>query len=171
MCGIVAVFGKEIDRGWVYNSTQNISHRGPDDTSFFFSENLGVGFVRLSIIDVDGGRQPIFSEDKTKLIVCNGEIYNYKSLRDLCVSKGHIFNTRSDVEVILHLYEDFGEEGIEFLMGMYAFLIIDLKGNKIVAGRDHIGIKPLFFEEKEGTLFFSSELRNFDLKRKEAPNR
>lgn len=161
MCGFVASFGKYSNTS-IIRSTEIIKHRGPDDTQYLFLDGFGCGFVRLSIIDVDGGQQPVSNEDNTLFLICNGEIYNYKQLRNN-LKNSHVFKTQSDVEVILHLYEDVGERCIDYLEGMYAFLIYDSVKNKLLAGRDHIGIKPLFYRVENDAICFSSELKTFDL--------
>ncbi len=161
MCGIIASFGK-YSRSEITRCTDIIRHRGPDDIQYCFLSHFGCGFVRLSIIDVDGGKQPISNEDNTLSLVCNGEIYNYKDLRDQLKDK-HTFKTESDVEVILHLYEDLGIKCIDKLEGMYAFIIYDSIKDRIIAGRDHIGIKPLFYRVNKDSISFSSELKAFDL--------
>lgn len=163
MCGFIASFGK-------YSSTEIIArtniikHRGPDDTKYLFDNYFGCGFVRLSIIDIDGGSQPIANEDNSIHLICNGEIYNYKDLANDLRNKGHIFKTLSDVEVILHLYEEYDIRCIDKLEGMYAFLIYDSAQMKILAGRDHIGIKPLFYQITEDNISFASELKAYDEK-------
>lgn len=161
MCGIIAYFGK-YSRPEIIRCTDIIKHRGPDDTQYCFLPHFGCGFVRLSIIDTVGGKQPISNEDNTLFLVCNGEIYNYKYLREQLKDR-HTFKTKSDVEVILHLYEDLGIKCIDKLEGMYAFIIYDSIKDKIIAGRDHIGIKPLFYRVNKDGIGFSSELKTFDL--------
>jgi len=161
MCGIIACFGN-YSKPKIIQDTEIIKHRGPDDTQYLFLDNFGCGFVRLSIIDIDGGTQPISNEDGTIFLVCNGEIYNYKDL-SYKLKKSHIFKTSSDAEVILHLYEDQGEKCIDSLEGMYAFLIYDSVKNKMIAGRDHIGIKPLFYKINKDSVYFSSELKTYDV--------
>ncbi len=161
MCGIIAAFGK-YSRSEITRCTDIIKHRGPDDTQHCFLPHFGCGFVRLSIIDLDGGKQPISNEDNTLFLICNGEIYNYKHLQGQLKNK-HTFKTNSDVEVILHLYEDLGIKCIDKLEGMYAFIIYDSIKDRIIAGRDHIGIKPLFYRVNKDSISFSSELKTFDL--------
>src|SRR6266849_4801798 len=137
-----------------------IIHRGPDDFGQYRGRGVGLGMRRLSIIDVSGGHQPISNEDESIWIVLNGEIYNFQSLRDGLESKGHTFRTRSDTEVIVHLYE---EEGLEFfkrLRGMFGLAIWDEKRERLVLGRDRIGEKPLFIRREPGRLLFASELKS-----------
>ncbi len=161
MCGIIASFGN-YSKSKIIQSTEVIKHRGPDDTQYLFLDNFGCGFVRLSIVDIEGGTQPISNEDNTIFLVCNGEIYNYKDLF-YELKKTHTFKTNSDAEIILHLYEDQGEKCIDNLEGMYAFIIYDSVKNKIIAGRDHIGIKPLFYKINKDSVYFSSELKVYDV--------
>jgi len=137
-----------------------ITHRGPDDFGQYRGRGVGLGMRRLSIIDVGGGHQPISNEDETIWIVLNGEIYNFQSLRGELESKGHTFHTRSDTEVIVHLYE---EEGLEFfkrLRGMFGLAIWDVKRERLVLGRDRIGEKPLYLRREPGRLLFASELKS-----------
>ena len=155
MCGIAVVEGKYLP-GQMEKMLLAIRHRGPDDTGTFIKDNIALGQVRLSIIDVKGGHQPIFNEDRTKCIVFNGEIYNYKDLKAKLKQK-HIFSTKTDTEIILHLYEEEGPECIKKLDGMFAFAIYD--SGKLFIGRDRIGIKPLYFGVKEETTFFASEIK------------
>jgi len=137
-----------------------ITHRGPDDFGQYRGRGMGLGMRRLSIIDVSGGHQPLCNEDESIWIVLNGEIYNFQSLRDGLESKGHTFRTRSDTEVIVHLYE---EEGLEFfkrLRGMFGLAIWDAKRERLVLGRDRIGEKPLYIRREAGRLLFASELKS-----------
>ncbi len=136
------------------------THRGPDDFGQYRGRGVGLGMRRLSIIDVSGGHQPISNEDESIWIVLNGEIYNFQSLRDELESKGHSFRTRTDTEVIVHLYE---EEGLEFfkrLRGMFGLAIWDAKRERLVLGRDRIGEKPLYIRREPGRLLFASELKS-----------
>lgn len=135
-----------------------IARRGPDDAQFYDDGVLSLVFRRLSIIDVQGGRQPIWNEDNTLMVAVNGEIYNHQELRS-GLSSTHDFSTQSDSEVVLHLYEEYGEEGIEKLNGMFAFVLWDKKNKKLILVRDRLGIKPLYYCELENGLVFSSELK------------
>src|SRR3989339_1328377 len=155
MCGIAVIEGK-YSHGEMEKMLLKIKHRGPDDTGTFIKGNAALGQVRLSIIDVKGGHQPIFNEDRTKCIVFNGEIYNHKELRAKLGQK-HVFATKTDTEIILHLYEEEGPECIKKLDGMFAFAIYD--NGKLFVGRDRIGIKPLYFGVKEETTCFASEIK------------
>ena len=155
MCGIAVIEG-DVLHGDMEKMLQMIKHRGPDDTGTFIKGNIALGQVRLSIIDVKGGHQPIFNEDRTKCIVFNGEIYNHKELRSKLGQK-HVFATKTDTEIILHLYEEEGPECIKKLDGMFAFAIYD--NGKLFIGRDRIGIKPLYFGVKKETTYFASEIK------------
>lgn len=135
-------------------------HRGPDDVGMYFGNGAMLGQRRLSIIDLDGGKQPIPNEDKSKWIICNGEIYNYKELRQDLIKRGHHFRTRSDSEVILHLYEEYGEKCVKHLRGMFAFAIWNNKERTLFAARDHLGQKPFFFVQRNGEFAFGSEIKS-----------
>jgi asparagine synthase (glutamine-hydrolysing) len=159
MCGIFGIVSSNIDRLQLETSTNTLSHRGPDDSGFFVDEGIGLGHRRLSIIDLEGGHQPIFNEDRSKCIIFNGEIYNFMELRDYLLLKGHQFSTRSDTETILHAYEEWGEYCVEHFRGMFAFAIWDSKEKKLFLARDRLGIKPLFYGEYSGNLYFASEIK------------
>jgi len=134
-------------------------HRGPDDDGFYADERVVLGFRRLSIIDVAGGHQPLSSEDGTIRAVFNGEIYNYLDLRRRLQKRGHVFQTRSDAEVVLHLYEDLGDKLVGELTGIFAFALWDRKKGRLVLARDHHGVKPLYYAERQGGLVFASEIK------------
>jgi asparagine synthase (glutamine-hydrolysing) len=137
-----------------------IEHRGPDDQGHYESGAVGLGMRRLSIIDVAGGHQPIANEDATVWLVLNGEIYNFQALRDELIKKGHIFRTRSDTEVIVHLYEEEGTNFFKRLRGMFGLALWDAKRERLVLGRDRIGEKPLYVLRESGRLLFASELKS-----------
>lgn len=137
-----------------------IIHRGPDDKGEFIDGYAGLGIRRLSIIDPEGGHQPITNEDETLVIVFNGEIYNYKDLRQELINHGHKFRTSADTEVIVHLYEEKKENCLEFLNGMFAFCIWDRKNKKIFLARDRLGIKPLYYSLNNKGISFASELKS-----------
>ena len=162
MCGIAGAFqyqGREgIDRYTLSNMLACIGHRGPDDWGLLLCRGLGIGMRRLSIIDIDGGKQPISNEDGTITIVFNGEIYNYSELREMLSGKGHIFKTSSDTEVIVHLYEDLGEDCVKELRGMFGFAIWDSARQRLFIARDRLGIKPLYYADCGGSL--ESALQN-----------
>jgi asparagine synthase (glutamine-hydrolysing) len=138
---------------------QTIKHRGPDDEGVYTCGPIGLGNRRLSIIDVPGGHQPVSNEDRTIWVVFNGEIYNYPQLRQELVQNGHHFRTNSDTEVLVHLYEEWGEECVQKLNGMFAFAIWDTNRQKLVLARDRIGQKPLFYAQEGDELLFASEVK------------
>jgi asparagine synthase (glutamine-hydrolysing) len=137
-----------------------IAHRGPDSDGFFVADDIAMGMRRLSIIDVGGGRQPIFNEDGSVVVVFNGEIYNHRALRKQMEARGHTFRTHSDTEVLVHLYEEFGSEMVPMLHGMFAFSIWDSKKSSLLIARDRTGMKPLSYQERSGGLVYCSELRS-----------
>jgi asparagine synthase (glutamine-hydrolysing) len=138
---------------------QMVAHRGPDDEGVYVNGHIGLGNRRLSIIDLPGGRQPICNEDGTIWIVYNGEIYNYKQLRQKLEGQGHVFRTHSDTEVIIHLYEELGERCVDKLSGMFAFAIWDENQHKLLLARDRLGQKPLFYAQEGQDLLFASEVK------------
>lgn len=137
-----------------------IVHRGPDDDGIFIQDGVGLGMRRLSIIDLDTGKQPIFNENGSLVIVFNGEIYNYKSLKQDLMSKGHIFSTTSDTEVVLHCYEEYGINSFNMLKGMFAFAIYDIPRKKLTVVRDRVGEKPLYYYSNSNVFLFASELKS-----------
>ena len=163
MCGICGIVRRDgatsIEPSVVRAMTRAMTHRGPDDEGFYFQPTVGLGSRRLSIIDVAGGRQPIANEDETLWIVLNGEIYNYRALRTFLLHKGHQFRTQSDTEVVLHLYEELGEDAVGHLNGIFAFAIWDSRKHELFAARDRLGVKPFYFAETPDGLTFGSELR------------
>ncbi|GAB4031459.1 MAG: asparagine synthase (glutamine-hydrolyzing) [Elusimicrobiota bacterium] len=158
MCSIAGFYGYR-NAEVLRKMNQSMFHRGPDDDGFYESENCSLAMRRLSIIDLKSGSQPYFSEDGSVVAVFNGEIYNFSEIKKRLESKGHRFKGFSDGEVLVHLYEEYGEKMFSFLRGMFAFAIYDLRRDILFAARDHFGIKPLFYFEKEGSLFFASELK------------
>jgi len=134
-------------------------HRGPDDEGIYLGDGVAIGMRRLSIIDLDTGHQPVCNEDGTVWIVFNGEIYNYRELRRELQGRGHTFRTEGDTETIVHLYEDFGPRCVEHLRGMFAFAIWDTRRREVLLARDRLGIKPLYYTERNGELLFASELK------------
>jgi asparagine synthase (glutamine-hydrolysing) len=160
MCGICGKYdpsGPKLEE--ITRMLGTIAHRGPDDEGIYINGRIGLGNRRLSIIDIPGGKQPISNEDGTVWIVYNGEIYNYRALRQILESKGHQFQTQSDTEVIVHLYEEYGENCVERLRGMFAFAIWDVKLQKLMLARDRLGQKPLFYSQEGGDFFFASEIK------------
>ena len=165
MCGFCGFTGQVVDwqqgREEVLTRMMNkIIHRGPDDAGSFLDEGAALGFRRLSIIDLDSGRQPMFNEDETLAVVFNGEIYNYQTLREELLEKGHVFRTHSDTEVLLHGYEEWGDELPNRLRGMFAFVIWNTVTQEIFAVRDFFGIKPFYYAVVNGNLVFGSEIKS-----------
>lgn len=162
MCGIAGIIHPDRNGKETLDQMLNrIIHRGPDDEGTFVDEAVALGMRRLSIIDVEGGKQPIASKDGSLIIVFNGEIYNFKELREGLVARGHTFKTHTDTEVILHLYEECGEAVVEKLRGMFTFCIYDLKRGTICIARDPFGIKPLYYLEIDGQKrAFASEIKS-----------
>jgi asparagine synthase (glutamine-hydrolysing) len=139
--------------------TDTLVHRGPDDEGFYLSGSLGLGHRRLSIIDLEGGHQPIANEDQTVWVVFNGEIYNFGDLHEELINKGHVFKTRSDTETIVHLYEEEGENCFQRLRGMFAIAIWDARNRKLILARDRVGKKPLFYFYDGARVAFASEMK------------
>ena len=163
MCGFVGFCSKNVkDRNVIKEMNNQIIHRGPDSDGYYFDKDVNFGFRRLSIIDLHEGSQPILNESGDTAIIFNGEIYNYQELREDLVAKGYKFKTHTDTEVILHGYEEYGEEGIlAKLRGMFAFTIWDSKKEKLFGARDHFGIKPYYYALLDGDLLFGSEVKSF----------
>lgn len=160
MCGICGFTGQRKDQ-IIYNMTQAIFHRGPDEDGFYSDEKVSLGMRRLSIIDLESGKQPVHNEDNSIWLVFNGEIYNFESLRKLLMDKGHRFYTHhSDTETIVHLYEEYGLEFVHKLNGMFAIALWDKKSEQLVLVRDRMGVKPLFYSEINGDLVFASEIKS-----------
>ncbi|RPI55802.1 MAG: asparagine synthase (glutamine-hydrolyzing) [Acidobacteria bacterium] len=134
-------------------------HRGPDEEGIYVKDGVGLGMRRLSIIDLEGGQQPVFNEDGTVCVVFNGEIYNYRELRRQMARAGHAFRTAGDTETIVHLYEEYGVRCIDHLRGMFAFAIWDMRHKRLLLARDRLGIKPLYYAEFDGGVAFASELK------------
>jgi asparagine synthase (glutamine-hydrolysing) len=164
MCGIVGYLNKNntpSDAGIIEKMTDSLAHRGPHDHGSYRWRNVAIGHRRLAIIDLEAGKQPMSNEDGTVWITYNGELYNYRELRKLLQDKGHLFKTHSDTEVIVHGYEEWGKNAVEYFRGMFAFAIVDIKKNEIFLARDHIGIKPLVYYNTRESFAFSSELQAF----------
>jgi asparagine synthase (glutamine-hydrolysing) len=155
------MFGSEatVSPSLVKAMADTIHHRGPDDEGYYVSGPIGLGFRRLSIIDLQSGHQPVSNEDGTIQIIFNGEIYNYQELRAFLLTKGHRFKTHSDTEVIVHLYEELGPQCLEKLRGMFAFAIWDENAKTLFLGRDRVGIKPLYYCLTDESLVFASEIK------------
>ncbi len=162
MCGFVGFVDKVDNKKKIVKDMADIiRHRGPDSDGYYCNDNIALGFRRLSIIDLDGGSQPIYNEDKTKAIVFNGEIYNYQEIRDELVKKGYKFKTKSDTEVILHGYEEYKEKILDKLRGMFAFIIYDVNDNSVFGARDFYGIKPMYYYLTDSEFMFASEIKAF----------
>jgi asparagine synthase (glutamine-hydrolysing) len=163
MCGFAGYFDlrgeRRAKRDLLNRMTDTIIHRGPDSAGCFIEANLGLGFRRLSIIDLKGGDQPLYNEDGSLVLVCNGEIYNYRELKHQLEQKGHVFRTHSDVEVLLHLYEEEGTDLLQKLNGQFAFVLYDRRAKTLFLARDHFGINPLYFTVADGVLIFASEIK------------
>ncbi len=160
MCGIFGKFSiNGVEREDVARMGRVLVHRGPDDVGIHVDGPIGMGNRRLSIIDLAGGHQPIFNEDGTIWIVFNGEIYNYRELREKLLQRGHKFQTNSDTEAIVHLYEDEGVDCVKRLQGMFAFAIWDEPRQRLFIARDHLGQKPLYYHYRPGLFLFASEMK------------
>jgi asparagine synthase (glutamine-hydrolysing) len=158
MCGICGYIGI-VEDSLLESMTAALSHRGPDSAGYFRADGAGLGHRRLSIIDVEGGQQPIENEDGSLALICNGEIYNYQSLREELLARGHRFRTKSDSEVVLHLYEDLGPECLERLNGIFAIAIYDGANRRLFLARDRLGVKPLYYVDLPGRFLFASEFK------------
>lgn len=165
MCGIVGFIDKrniKDKKEIIKNMADRIKHRGPDDEGYYVDKFIALGHRRLSIIDLTkSGAQPIYNEDKSMAIVFNGEIYNYESIKEDLIKRGHKFKTKTDTEVILHGYEEYKEKLFKNLRGMFAFVIYDKKNNEIIGCRDHFGIKPFYYYKDKNSFLFASEIKAF----------
>jgi asparagine synthase (glutamine-hydrolysing) len=163
MCGIAGIFNyrdaKPADRLTVDRMLAAIRHRGPEVAGVYLNGPVGLGHDRLSIIDLEGGLQPIPNEDGSIWVAVNGEIFNYIELRQGLLARGHTFRTGSDSEVIVHLYEEMGPECVQSFIGQYAFALWDARKRRLVLGRDRFGVRPLFYARSGGTLLFGSEIK------------
>lgn len=163
MCGFTGFLDNTSNKKEILNEMlDTIIHRGPDQVGEFINDNIALGFRRLSIIGVNNGLQPLFNEDNSLALVFNGEIYNYKELREELTNKGHIFKTNTDSEVLIHCYEEYKENMVHKLRGMFAFVIHDISNKNIFAARDHFGIKPFYYYlSDDNGLIFGSEIKSF----------
>ena len=161
MCGIagIATKGRLHGEQPMLRMLEALKQRGPDDSGMYIGNEAAIGQRRLSIIDLEGGHQPIPNEDETLWLVCNGEIYNYKELRKDLIRRGHTFLTHSDSEVILHLYEEKGENCVDDLRGMFSFAIWDQGARQFFAARDRLGQKPFYYVNNADGFFFASEIK------------
>lgn len=160
MCGIVGIVRNDrsdVDQALLARMCAAIRHRGPDDDGFYFNGAVGLGMRRLAIIDLKGGRQPIHNQDRTAWVVFNGEIYNYRELRDKLEKLGHTFYTNSDTEAIIHAYDQYGADCPKHLRGMFAFAIWDERTQELFLARDRVGKKPLLYAQVNGQFIFGSE--------------
>ena len=163
MCGITGIINKDgaaINKGLVLAMSRAVRHRGPDEEGYYFDQQVALGIQRLKIIDLETGSQPIHNEDKSIWVVLNGEIYNYRDLRRELEAKGHKFYTRSDTETIVHAYEEWGDNFIEHLSGIFGFALWDTKRQRLMLVRDRVGVKPLYYYEAKNLLVFGSEIKS-----------
>ena len=162
MCGIVGFIDKEKNKDKIIKKmADRIIHRGPDGEGYYTDINVALGHRRLSIIDINAGKQPMYNEDENIVIVFNGEIYNYKALMNELKKKKHKFTTKCDTEVLVHGYEEWGSDLPNKLRGMFAFAIWDKKNETLFCARDHFGIKPFYYYVNDGTFMFGSEIKSF----------
>jgi asparagine synthase (glutamine-hydrolysing) len=163
MCGfagIIDLFGRgEADRGTIERMGDAIAHRGPDGAGYFSAPGVSIGHRRLSIIGLSDGQQPLFNEQRTVAVICNGELYDYIELRAALEAKGHVFRTHSDCEVIVHLYEEYGEGVFEHLKGQFAFALVDLTKRVVFLARDRVGICPLHWSRQGNRVYLGSEIK------------
>src|SRR3954463_3742977 len=163
MCGICGQFNFStpywVEPETIRRMTDSLAHRGPDDEGYFVAGEVGLGFRRLSIIDLAGGHQPMSDSEESVWVTMNGEIYNYKELRAELRARGHHFRTNSDTEVIIHGYKEWGTEVLNRLNGMFGLAIWDVQKKRLVVARDAMGIKLIYYQIKEGELTFGSEIR------------
>jgi len=163
MCGIAGVFYTDRDRrpdpGIVKTMTSRLAHRGPDDEAFHINSGFGLGFRRLSIIDLAGGRQPFVSDDGRIVSACNGEIYNWREIRARLEKRGHVFRTRCDTEVVLYAYREYGPGFVEQFNGQFAYAVYDRDIHTLILGRDQTGIAPMFYTLLDGAVVFASEIK------------
>jgi asparagine synthase (glutamine-hydrolysing) len=158
MCGICGIAGKR-EETQIRRMTGIMEHRGPDDEGFYIDDDISLGVKRLAIIDLKTGNQPIFNEKRDMVVILNGEIYNFKELRKELEERGHRFYTKTDTEVLIHAYEEFGFECLKHLRGMFSFAIYDKRKKILFLARDRIGIKPLYWTKIDNELIFASEIK------------
>jgi asparagine synthase (glutamine-hydrolysing) len=163
MCGIVGFYNGQVETrvatARLRAMCESIVHRGPDDEGMFVAERVALGMRRLSIIDVDGGHQPIQNEDGAVTVVFNGEIYNYRALRNELRGRGHQFRTQTDTEVIVHAYEELGIDCVERFNGIFTFALWDARLRRLFLARDRMGVKPLYYLQTGNGLLFASEIK------------
>jgi len=158
MCGITGIIGPQKEK-LIHKITKVLVHRGPDEEGYYNDDTISLGQRRLSIVDLHSGKQPISNEDDNLHLVCNGEIYNSPKLRKELLKRGHKFKTATDVEVILHLYEEYGKNCVNYLRGMFAFAVWDKFKKTLYIARDHLGQKPLYFIQHNSEFIFASEVK------------
>lgn len=164
MCGFAGYihnYGTFDKEGVIHKMADRIKHRGPDDAHYYIDDGIALGFRRLSIIDLEGGRQPILNEDGSLVLLFNGEIYNYQELREELIKAGHVFTTKTDSETILHGYEEYGKKILDRLRGMFAFIIWNKNTKELFGARDIFGIKPFYYYKKGKEFMFGSEIKSF----------
>jgi asparagine synthase (glutamine-hydrolysing) len=162
MCGIAGIINFDkptVSLETLQRMVRTLQHRGPDEEGFYLKAPMAMGMRRLSIIDLDSGKQPIQNEDGSIHVIFNGEIYNHQEIRNELLQKGHVFTTKTDTEAIVHAYEEYGESFLQRLNGMYAIAIWDTRKQHLLLARDRLGIKPLYYGLHEGTLVFGSEIK------------
>jgi len=159
MCGFVGFNG--CNKDILSSMMDKIFHRGPDSSGMYVDGDISMGMRRLSIIGLTDGDQPIYNEDKTVVIVFNGEIYNYMDIKERLISKGHVFVTQTDTEVLIHAYEEYGDKFILDLRGMFAFALYDIPQKRLLLARDYFGVKPLYYYNSDGLFLFGSEIKSF----------
>ncbi|XSG81794.1 MAG: asparagine synthase (glutamine-hydrolyzing) [Methyloligella sp. ZOD6] len=163
MCGLAGIIDlngrREIDRDKVGRMAAMLTHRGPDDSGFHFAPGVGLAHRRLSIVGLEDGRQPLFSEDGEIAVVCNGELFDFRERRAELEAKGHVFRTHTDSEIIVHLYEEHGEDLFQYLKGQFAFVLADFRKGIVLLARDRVGICPLFWSRQGDSLYFGSEIK------------
>lgn len=161
MCGFCGFVGEQQEKEEILKKMMDkIIYRGPDSSGIYTDTDVGLGFRRLSIIDLSDGTQPIYNEDKTKVILFNGEIYNYQEIKEELINKGHTFYTKTDTEVLIHGYEEYKEEILNKLRGMFAFVIWDTSQKELFIARDFFGIKPMYYTQNGKELIFGSEIKS-----------
>ena len=162
MCGFTGFISKKNKKEKIIKEMNDtIIHRGPDDEGYYVDSDIALGFRRLSIIDLKGGEQPIYNENKDLVINFNGEIYNFLELKEELIKRGHKFKSKTDTEVIIHGYEEYGYDIVKKLRGMFSFVIWDIKNKKLFGARDPFGIKPFYYYKKDDKFIFGSEIKSF----------
>src|ERR1700720_4104889 len=164
ICGVIGIESKEAGEAVVRRMMRAIVHRGPDEEGLLLSPSAALGSRRLSIIDLPGGSQPVWNETGTLAVVFNGEIYNFRELREELEARAHQFRSQSDTEVIVHAYEEWGEDSVKRLRGMFALVVVEFprgrngRATRVFLARDRVGIKPLYYARADGIFLFASEV-------------